>query len=74
MRTEDEHIEECKRRALHYIEIGDTAQAFTSMISDLSKHEDTENHVGIQIGVGLMMVPGWITNRNEVKRWIEGFR
>jgi hypothetical protein len=73
MTTGDEHLAECKQRALEYLP-HDPTQAFTSMLSDLRKHPGTENHVGIRIGVGYMMLPGWISNPVEVRRWIEGFR
>jgi hypothetical protein len=71
--TRDEHLERCKKRALEYIEAGDSRQAFTSMMSDLGKHPGLENHAGSRIGVGFMMLPGWIDNPVEVKRWIVGF-
>jgi len=72
--TQDEHLDWCKKRALEYLDRWDPQQAFTSMISDLGKHPDTKNHAGIQIGVGYMMLPGWINNMEEVRRWIVGFR
>jgi hypothetical protein len=72
--TKDEHLEWCKNRALEYLDAGDPAQAFTSMMSDLRKHPELENHVGIRMGVGFMMLPGWISNPTEVRRWIVGFR
>ena len=71
--TRDEHLEWCKKRALEYLDAGDTPQAFTSMMSDLSKHPDLKNHVGIRIGVGFIMLQGWINNPVEVRRWIVGF-
>ncbi len=74
MRDREEHLAECKKRALEYLDTGDIDQAFTSMLSDVGKHPETENHVGIRMGVGLMMVHGWITNSVEVRRWIDGFR
>ena len=43
------------------------------MLSDLRKHPETENHLGGTIGVGMMLIPGWITNPMEVRKWIEGF-
>ena len=72
--TQDEHLEMAKKRALEYLDRNDPQQAFTSMLSDLGKHEELQNHVGIRMGVGLMMVPGWISNPVEVRRWIVGFR
>jgi hypothetical protein len=69
----EEHIAECKRRALEYLDLMDPKQAFTSMLSDMSKHPETKEHVGIRMGVMFMMLPGWITNPVEVRRWIVGF-
>ena len=36
--TRDEHLAECKRRALEYLDAGDPREAFTSMLSDIGKH------------------------------------
>lgn len=72
--TRDEHLEWCKKRALDYLDRGDVRQGFTSMLSDLRKHEETKNHKGGDIGVGFMLIPGWIDNPIEVRHWIEGFR
>jgi len=69
----DEYLEWCKTRALEYLP-HDPAQAFTSMLSDLRKHPETQNHIGGMIGVNFMLLPGWISNPVEVRRWIEGFR
>jgi hypothetical protein len=71
--TRDERLAWCKERALEYVDRGDVSQGFASMLSDLRKHPDLESHIGIQLGVGLMLVPGWITNAHEVRHWIEGF-
>ena len=73
MRPRDEHLDWCKQRALVYLDAGDSRQAFTSMLSDLGKHPELENHVGCRIGVWYMLVPGWIDNVVEVRRWIVGF-
>jgi hypothetical protein len=73
MMTREEHLEWAKKRALEYIDAGMPDQAFTSMMSDLRKHPELENHVGNEIGVGFMMLPGWISNSSEVRRWIVGF-
>jgi hypothetical protein len=71
--TRDEHLEWAKKRALEYLDANDPAQGFTSMMSDLSKHPELKEHVGMRIGVGYMMLPGWIQNTSEVRRWIVGF-
>jgi hypothetical protein len=72
--TDDEYLEWCKKRALEYIAAHDPRQAFTSMLSDLRKRDSFANHPGATIGVGFMMLDGWIDNPAEVRRWIEGFR
>jgi hypothetical protein len=71
--TREEHLEWAKKRALEYLAQGDTSQAFTSMLSDLRKHPELEGHPGSLIGVGFMLLPGWIDNPVEMRRWIEGF-
>ena len=74
MSTYDAHIAWCKERALEYLDHGQVREAFTSMLSDLSKHPETKDHKGGEIGIGMMLIPGWIDNPVEVRRWIEGFR
>lgn len=75
MISREEHLEWSKKRALEYLdELHDPRQAFTSMMSDLSKHPELKNHAGQQIGAGFMMLQGWIDNPEEVRRWIVGFR
>jgi hypothetical protein len=71
--TREEHLEWAKKRALQYVDAGDPAQGFTSMLSDLRKHPELEHHIGGEIGVRFMMLDGWITNPVEVRRWIVGF-
>jgi len=73
MMSREEHLEWAKKRALEYLDAGDLSQAFTSMMSDLKKHPDLENHAGIQIGVGFLFLQGWINNHVELRRWIVGF-
>ena len=73
MMTREEHLEWAKQRALEYLDYGDPAQAFTSMLSDMRKHPELENHIGNMIGVNFMVLPGWISNPDEVRRWIVGF-
>ena len=71
--TRNEHLAWCKERALKYLDAGDVRQGFTPMLSDLSKHEGTRDHIGGKIGVQFMLLPGWIDNPVEVRRWIVGF-
>ncbi len=69
--TRDEHLGWCKRRALAYLP-GDPAQAMTSMFSDLDKHPETKGHIGIELGMRLMMA-GQMKSPEEVRRFVEGF-
>ena len=44
--TRDEHLEWAKKRALAYLDAGDALQGITSMLSDLTKHEELKDHIG----------------------------
>jgi hypothetical protein len=70
--TRQEHLDWCKKRALEYVDIGDNSQAMTSMFSDLRKHEETEGHAGIGLGMAMIM-EGHLNNAHEVRKFIEGF-
>lgn len=70
--TREEHLEWCKKRALEYCDNGDLAQAFASMESDLSKHEETRNHIGIKLGIDLLMI-GDLNTQEKMQKFIKGF-
>ena len=54
--TRDEHLEWCKTRAQDYLNVGDVANAVTSMLSDLSKHPDTKG-IGEKLsGLGMLSI------------------
>lgn len=65
-------MEWCKKRALEYVDQGDARNAVTSMLSDLGKHDDTRDHLGITLGMGLLM-SGNLNSLPEVRNWIVGF-
>ena len=67
-----DHLEWCKKRALEYIDAGDLPNAVASMLSDLKKHPDTTTHLGIELGVGLLMM-GKLSTGDEVRKYIQGF-
>jgi hypothetical protein len=73
-KQDQEYLEWAKKRALEYLDANDITNAFASMLSDMKKNPRFENHAGNLIGVGLLLVPGWISNPEEVRRWIVGFR
>lgn len=70
--TRDQHLEWCKKRAHEYLAKGDVKNAVTSMLSDLSKHPETETSSG-----GILAQLGMITimsgNTREAARFIDGF-
>jgi hypothetical protein len=70
--TRAEHLKWCKQRALEYCDMGDVAQAFASMSSDLGKHPETENHAAIQLGT-MLLIAGHLNSPAEMRKFIEGF-
>lgn len=67
-----EHLNWCKERALQYVNIGDLQQAFASFQSDMTKHDETTNHIGLKSGI-MLMISGHLANKSEMERWIVGF-
>ena len=71
--TRAEHIQTCKTRAYTEYEFSGRIQdAFSSMCSDLNKHPETQGHVGIQLGTGLLML-GEMSTYDQLTSWIDGF-
>ena len=67
-----EHLEWCKKRALEFVDMGDLTQAFGSMLSDLRKHPETENHPAMKMGAA-MMFENLLTTPEEMRDFINGF-
>lgn len=72
METRKEHLDWCKKRALEYVDLGDPQQALMSMMSDLTKHPETENHAGIELGM-MLSLGGHLNTVPEMKKFIVGF-
>ena len=70
--TRAEHLQWCKERALEYLTVGDLTQALTSMYSDLGKHQETQGHAGIQLGV-MHQMKGLLSTDDQVREFIAGF-
>jgi hypothetical protein len=70
--TRQEHMEWCKKRALKYVEMDDLNNALISMMSDLTKHEETKNHLGIQLTT-MLMFRGMLKTKQEIINHIMGF-
>ena len=69
--TRQEHLVWCKKRALEYVDTGDLKQAVASMLSDLSKHDETQGVVKIMGMIGIMEATNGTPE--SVRRFIEGF-
>lgn len=70
--TRQEHLDWSKQRAIEYVQQGDLAGAMASMVSDLQKHPDLENHIGIQLGMA-QMFGGMLSTPAQMVHFIEGF-
>ena len=70
--TRQQHLEWCKQRALEYVDVGDVNQAWTSMVSDLGKHEETKNHSALELGMMLLMA-GHLSTTDKMRKFILGF-
>ena len=66
-----EHLAWCKKRALEYCDAGDVSQAYSSMASDLGKHSETVGHIGMELGMGLL-IGGHLSTPEAMRKFIEG--
>jgi hypothetical protein len=75
MQTREEHLQWCKDRAMAYVESGDLVQAVASMMSDLTKHPETnKSATGILSNLGLLAATqAQNGDRHGVERYIKGF-
>ena len=71
-RSRDEHLAWAKQRALRYLDEGDLGNAFTSMASDLSKHEELRKIEALMSPIGLLYLMNG--DARNLRYWIEGFR
>lgn len=67
-----EHLAWCKERALAELDANGTQQAFASMASDLEKHDKTAGHLGIELGM-MMLIGGHLDSDHEMRKFINGF-
>ena len=70
--TRAEHLALCKERALKELSAGTPENALISMMSDLTKHPETDNHAALMLTT-MMMLGGQLKTHSEAKRHIEGF-
>jgi len=67
-----EHVQWCKDRANKIVDQGDNPQAYASMVGDLNKHEETENHIASELGM-MLLVTGKLNTQDEMREFINGF-
>ena len=67
-----EHLEWCKNRALEYVDSGNVQEAFASFLSDMGKHEETSDHLALELGMTLTL-SGNLSTENQMRDWIVGF-
>ena len=71
--TRDEHLAWCRERALEYLDTGDLTRAFTSMVSDVTKHGDCRVVLDHSVlGRGAFLAMGG--DEDGLRDWIENFR
>lgn len=71
-KTREQHLAWCKERALMELNAGDISGAYASMASNLNKHPDTRGHLGIQLGM-MMLMSGSLSSKDAMRRFIDGF-
>lgn len=70
--TREEHLKWCKQRAHEYLALHDIPNAVTSMLSDLSKHPETEKSSGGSLAMlGIMIIQQG--DIEGARRFIDGF-
>lgn len=67
----DEHLQWAKDRALEYLP-KDIPGALSSFISDMRKHDELKEHVGLEL-LGMLMITNNFRGPDDVKHQIEGF-
>ena len=70
--TRAEHLAWCKQRATEYVDRGDVDQAWTSIVSDLGKHEGTAGHAAIGLGY-MLYLDGHLSRPDQMRKFIDGF-
>ena len=72
MKSRNEHLNWCKQRANDYVEQNDLNNAFAIFQSDMSKHEETQNHLALEMGI-MLLISGHLSTQHQMKEWIKGF-
>ena len=70
--TRAEHLQWCKDRANEMIDNGHEGESFASFMSDMLKHDETANHLALDMGMSLL-IAGHLSTEHEMRNWINGF-
>lgn len=70
--TREQHLEWCKKRAMEYVDVGDTTQAYASFASDMAQHPETNKHAALGIGL-MMLMNGQLDAAEKMRKFINGF-
>lgn len=72
--SRQDHLAWCKKRAIEYVDMGDTKQAFLSFLSDIRKHPETESISSTisMLGLPLLMM-GSLDSPEKMREHIEGY-
>ncbi len=67
-----QHLDWAKQRALEYVDGNDLTAAFSSMVSDLGKHDELCDHVAIELGL-MLLISGNLSTNRDMREFINGF-
>ncbi len=73
MESRSEHLKWAKERALQYVKNGNIADALSSILSDLGKHEKLSDHPAIMLQ-GSLSLSGHLDTKEEVETFINGIQ
>lgn len=66
-----EHLQWSKERAIEYVDNNDLQQAFASFQSDMSKHNETSDHLALEMGT-MLLLGNHLSTQKEMRDWILG--
>jgi hypothetical protein len=69
----DEYLAWCKQRASAYLDRNNATAAWTSFISDMSKHDELKHHPALELGNKLFF-SGQLTTVTIMGKFIQDFR
>ena len=68
--TRPEHLQWCKDRALTILDEGNVHEAYASFASDMNKHDETADHMALELGL-MLLLGGFNERHQEMRDWIE---